>query len=34
VASLTGLLVVSIVIIAMRTTELQSQFAQFIGRGG
>jgi hypothetical protein len=34
VASLTGLLAVSIVIIAMRTTELQSQFAQFIGRGG
>jgi membrane associated rhomboid family serine protease len=34
VASLTGLLAVSLVIIAMRTTELQSQFAQFIGRGG
>ena len=34
VASLTGLLAISVVIIAMRTTELQSQFAQFIGRGG
>jgi membrane associated rhomboid family serine protease len=34
VASLTGLLAISVVIIAMRTTELQSQFARFIGRGG
>jgi membrane associated rhomboid family serine protease len=34
VASLTGLLAISVVIIAMRTTELQSEFARFIGRGG
>jgi membrane associated rhomboid family serine protease len=34
VASLTGLLAISVVIIAMRTAELQSQFARFIGRGG
>ena len=25
---------ISVVIIAMRTTELQSEFARFIGRGG
>ena len=34
VASLTGLLAISVVIIAMRTTELQAEFARFIGRGG
>ena len=34
VTSLTGLLAISVVIIAMRTTELQSEFARFIGRGG
>ena len=34
VASLAGLLAISVVIVGMRTAELQSAFARFIGRGG
>jgi membrane associated rhomboid family serine protease len=34
VTSLAGLLAISVVIIAMRTADLQAQFGRFIGRGG
>jgi membrane associated rhomboid family serine protease len=33
VTSLAGLLAVSVVIVAMRTADLQAQFARFVGRG-